>query len=170
MGYGPLAPEATEIRDATLSSIDAYHPAMLGANAPGPDNPFVTQDDLGTMVDTGSFAFAKGAASHSVVTIQFKDRRGANLAFPVLGWVWVSDDPNGLGLSATKPTSVSVTTGASLIDLAQVPEATMIQSDATGKMVIDVGSNTKALYYIAAHLSGGDAAYVSRQMVTGDYG
>lgn len=74
MGYGPLAPEATEIRDATLSSIDAYHPAMLGANAPGPDNPFVTQDDLGT------------------------------------------------------------------------------------------------LYYIAAHLSGGDAAYVSRQMVTGDYG
>jgi hypothetical protein len=187
MAYGPLPIEATEVQTQTLDDVHAATTSPTGsvsallptaaekaaldaAVAPAAGNAFATLDDLESMLYTGTYAFAKGAANHSVVTIQVQDRHGVNLTKPTMAMVWLSDAASGAGLAAVDPTTFTITTGSELIDPATVKSAMIIQTDATGKAVVDIQSVAKTLYYVALQEFGGDDAHVSRKMVSGDYG
>jgi hypothetical protein len=121
--------------------------------------------------DQVAFAIAPGAANHSVVTITIGDNNGnaiPNQPFDVD--VILSDAATGVGVTATAPsTSLTVTTGTQLNSYV-ANKALYVQSNGSAVIVINIFDTGKTGYFVMVQGVSLPFAYVSRQLVTGDYG
>lgn len=92
---------------------------------------------------------AAGTTNQTLVTIQFKDGSGTNLARPInFDWV-LSDAATGAGLTATTA-SGTVAAGASGTDLLSMvsKKAGRAQTDATGKYILAITDTGKTQFYV----------------------
>lgn len=119
---------------------------------------------------------AGGASTHSYVTIQVVDAYGNNVAESLVFWVWLSDVATGIGLSSYSDAMAVITYGADLIAIAATGgNLILVQTDATGKYVLDITEGTTAdqpKIYVAATIPGGPNAgrtTVSRILTAADF-
>jgi hypothetical protein len=117
-----------------------------------------------------AISFAPGAANHSIVTIQVQDNGGQNITgFPFDLDVIFSDNADGTGLTGTALTAESVTSGV-ILNTYTAHKAFYIQTDNTGKVVLDITQASKPGYYVMVQAGCQPIPVVSAQMVAGNYG
>lgn len=119
-----------------------------------------------------TFAIAAGAAASNIcnVTLQVVDSNGNNVAGVFDMDVILSDAATGAGLTATTASGTVVgTTGADLGDLT-AKKAKRVQTDATGKYVLQITDTGKTHFYVAAVVPGRGNTVVSAQLQTANYG
>lgn len=117
------------------------------------------------------FTIAKGSANVCVVTAQVADNGGQAIAgFPFDLDVILSDNANGVGITATAPSSsASVTTGT-VLNTYTANKAFYAQTDATGKVVLTITDTGKTGYYVMVQAGCQPLPSVSRQLTSADYG
>jgi len=98
---------------------------------------------------------AAGAANVSLVTYQVVDGSNAAIAVVKEMQVWLSDNTNGIGLTATT-SSGAVAAGASGTDLGTLTtkKALAVITDATGKYILSVTDNAKTNFCPACSIGG----------------
>lgn len=124
-----------------------------------------------------AFSIAAGGSNVCEVTITVKDGLGDTVPFAHNLDVWLSDDNDGEGLTATTA-SGTVTAKASsgaVFGTYTAKKALRVQTNATGVFVLEITDSAKTGFYVAVVPSNfafpfGTGAFVSRQLVTGDYG
>lgn len=158
-------PAGTTLNGNTVTTEELLDTGSLtnryGINAV---NGKITADKVG-------FAIAPGAANHSVVTITIQDNGGQAIASqPFDVDVILSDAATGVGVTATAPSnSMTVTTGTQLNSYVS-NKALYVQSDGTGTIVINIFDTAKTGYYVMVQGVSLPFAYVSRQLLSTDYG
>lgn len=117
-----------------------------------------------------AFSVAAGGSNVSLVTITVKDAAGNAVTGPVDLDITLSDAATGAGLTATTA-SGAVAAGASGVDLATLvsKKALRVQTTAAGVYILSITDSAKTGFYVTAAL-GGKKAFVSSQLVTGNYG
>lgn len=133
-----------------------------------------TLGSLGKRLDqvpsNATFTPAAGSANVSLVSIQFQDANGNNVAFPVNFDLWLSDAATGTGLTATVA-SGAVAAGASGINITSdfvTKKWFRCQSNAAGLYILSITDTAKTGFYVCVTVHGGPV--VSAQLVTGNYG
>jgi hypothetical protein len=124
------------------------------------------------------FTIAPGAATHSTITVQVQDNGGRTIARTdgstiTAPTVWDLDImlalATGVITNLTPSTGISVTTGT-LLNTYVAGKALYVQTDATGKVVIDLLDTGKQGFYVMVQAGGQPVPSLSRQLVVGDYG
>jgi hypothetical protein len=109
-----------------------------------------------------------GVANHSAVTFQVQDGLGNNIAYPVFIDVWLSDAVTGAGLTATTASGgFTVTTGA-LVATYTASKAIRVQTDVTGKVVLNILDTAKTLFVPCAG-NAFDVPQVGAALTAGSY-
>lgn len=170
MDLSLLPRAATQTDQQTLDDLHVFHPPEVNANAAGPANPFATVLDLAQMQPedmSAAFTIAAGGTNVCTVAIALK-AGGAALTAPTMAIVWLSDDPAGTGIVGVQPSTFAVTTGSPMNSGTKT--ALIVQSDATGHIGVSITDTTKRHSYVAVQPLGDRVAFVSRQLLTADYG
>ncbi len=118
-----------------------------------------------------SISAAAGTTNQALVTFQFKDAAGNNLAAVVPIDVWLSDAATGIGLTATTA-SGAVGAGASGTDLGALTAKKAIRAitDATGKYVLGIVDVAKTAFFPCCTIAGTGQIAVGAQLTAGSYG
>jgi len=113
---------------------------------------------------------AAGSANISNVTLQVVDFEDAPVAGVRNLNVWLSDSTSGIGLTATTASgTVTATTGTDFFDQV-AKKAKIIQTDATGKIVLAITDTAKTAFKVCYQMSEGGGAKVGVTLATGNYG
>lgn len=134
----------------------------------GAGGSFVKGDSTSNKI---KFAVAAGGANVSEVTITVADLDDTAAAAVHHIDVWLSDAASGAGLTGTTASGTVTAKAASgvVISTYTAKKALRVQSLATGVFVLEITDSAKTGFYVAA--AGPDGrAYVSSQLVTGNYG
>ncbi len=146
---------------AALNAIQAELLAMASILANGAAN-------------VGGFSFtpAAGAANVSEVTVQALDVDGVAIARPTLLTIWLSDDDEGLALTATGASGTVTAKAASgaVFGTLTAKKALTVQTLADGTFILEITDTAKTLFYVAAQSMEGGVPAVSDVLITADYG
>jgi hypothetical protein len=117
-----------------------------------------------------TLAAAQGAANIALVTITLKDNKTTPAAIATSSNfdVWLSDAATGIGLTASAPTTASLTTGASFVANSDLTYF-RAQTNASGVAVLSITNAAKPLYYVCVQVPGYPAPFVLH-LATGNYG
>ncbi len=118
-----------------------------------------------------SISAAAGTTNQTLVTFQFKDGAGNNLAACVPIDIWLSDAATGIGLTATTA-SGAVGAGASGTDFGALTAKKAIRSltDATGKYILAITDTLKTGFFPCCSIPGTGQIAVGAQLQTANYG
>ena len=117
------------------------------------------------------FAVAAGGSNVSEVTIAVADLDDTAAGAVHHLDVWLSDAASGAGLTGTTASGTVTAKSASGVVLSTytAKKALRVQSLATGVFILEITDSAKTGFYVCA--AGPDGrAYVSSQLVTGNYG
>jgi hypothetical protein len=117
-------------------------------------------------------AIAQGGANVCEVTLTAQDGHGDAIAKGVPLKIWLSDDAEGVGLTATDASGTVTAKSASgeVFGTLTAKKALQVQTLATGVFILEITDSAKTGFYVAAQLPVAGLPTVSRQLVTGDYG
>jgi len=117
-----------------------------------------------------TFVIAASTANITLVTGTVKSTSGLALAFPTSFDLYLSDAVTGAGLTAvTASGAVTVGTPGAVIGTYTTKKALRVQTDAVGAFQLSITDTAKTGFYVVYALDG-LPPFVSRQLVTGDYG
>ena len=117
-----------------------------------------------------TFAVAAGGANVATVTIQAVNFEGAAVAGVRNVFLWLSDSASGIGATGTTASgTVAATTGTELVDLT-AKKVKIVQTDATGKIVLAITDTAKTAFKVCYQLTDNDAAVVGATLATASYG
>jgi len=118
-----------------------------------------------------AFAIAAGAANVTNITITLQDNGGqAVTGQPFDVDVILSDAATGIGVTATTPSGgIAITTGTQL-NVYVTSKALYVQSNGSGQIVVQITDTAKTGFWIMIQGATLPYAYVSRRLVTADYG
>jgi hypothetical protein len=118
-----------------------------------------------------TFTFTAAASTVSECAIAVLDGAGVAVTTPQVIHFWLSDAATGLGLTGTAATTLAVKSACGTdLSVLVAAKADLVQTLATGIYTSNITSSAKTLYYVAAYLPAVGKTFVSRVMVTGDYG
>ncbi len=117
-----------------------------------------------------SMTAAAGTTNLCNVTIQAVNYEGTALAGIRNLTIWLSDSASGIGLTATTASgTVTATTGTDLVDLT-AKKIKIIQTDATGKIVLAITDSAKTLFKVCAQVGDPSSVVVGTTLITANYG
>lgn len=132
-------------------------------------------DDNGYMVGESRvsqllFSVAAGSSNVANVTIQAANYEGNSIAGVRNILIWLSDSTSGIGVTSTTASgTVTATTGTDLVDLT-AKKAKIIQTDATGKIVLAITDTAKTAFKVCYELTNNSGAIVGATLATASYG
>jgi hypothetical protein len=111
-----------------------------------------------------------GGSNKVRITAQVTDNGGQNVAgFPFDLDFILSDAATGVGVTATTPSGGIAVISGTLLNTYIASKAVYCQSDANGKVQIDITDAAKTGFYIMVQAGAQPMPSVSRQLVAGDY-
>lgn len=124
------------------------------------------------VVTDSSFAIAAGGANVCEITVTLKDGANAIKASAIPFEIWLSDDADGIGLTATSASGTvqAKSGGGADFGALTAKKALAVQALGTGLYILEITDTAKTGFYIAIKNPFTGNIAVSRQLVTGDYG
>lgn len=119
-----------------------------------------------------SYSIAAGASNVCEVTIAALDGHGNAMSVPLMLEAWLSDDADGIGLTATSASGTVQAKSGEGADIGTytAKKALKVQTKADGTYTLEITDSAKTGFYVGATLPFSGLPVVSRQLVTGDYG
>ena len=112
---------------------------------------------------------APGAATVTNVTIQLQDNGGQNVANQPCDFdIVMSDSPFGVGVTATVPSGGMTVTAGTQFASYVTNKAIYAQSDATGKVVLQITDAARTQYYVMTQTPNGTPTV--KQILTANFG
>lgn len=119
-----------------------------------------------------SFEITAGGGDACEVKITFEDGKNQALAKPFLRLIHLSDNADGVGLTATSASGiVTAKTGEGEVFATVVAKKLLeVQTKADGTFTLEITDTAKTGFYVCVQHPLTGEAIVSRQLLTADYG
>lgn len=118
------------------------------------------------------YAIAAGGANVCEVTLTAQDGHGNAINKGVPLKIWLSDDSEGVGLTAVTASGTVTAKSASgeVFGTLTAKKALEVQTKVDGTFILEITDSAKTAFYVAANLPVAGLPEVSRVLATGDYG
>lgn len=119
-----------------------------------------------------AFAISAGASNVCNVQITQQDAKGDTIAAGIPFNLWLSDSVAGLGVTATTASGTVQAKSAAGHDLGilTAKKSLKVQPLATGLYTLEITDSAKTHFYVALQCPYSGQVFVSRQLLTADYG